>query len=336
MVIGVDLGGTNVRARAFTKDGIPVGEFVSRSSEGDQGWMATMEATAKVINQVKDELPHAATAERVGLAIPGHVDSDAGIVRWAPNLGETRDGIFHYWKDIPVIEALGERTGLEVRMGNDANLAALGEYRYGSGRNEANCLLMLTLGTGIGGGVVMRSRGVVGQADGPLMLVGGNQGGLELGHIMIHMHGVDASVGSYGSLEAYCQRDAIVRRAVHRLRRGMPSLLHDLCEGKFENVTPKMISDAAAQGDELALMVWSEIGGFLGIGVGTLVNVFAPDVVAIGGQIASAHPYFMPALKREASLAAIPSLYADAEITVARKLSDAGVLGAAALAWMTL
>lgn len=329
-VIGVDLGGTNVRAGAFNQDGSPAGESYSNPSRAQEGTEAILDSVAETIRQAAAEAEHPPKA--VGLAIPGHIDDAAGMVRWAPNFGETIDGVFYYWKDVPMRDALEARTGLKVVMGNDANLAALGEYRYGTGRNSAKCLVMLTLGTGIGGGVVMAPTSLQGQARGPLVLVGGNKGGVELGHVVIAYNGLDCNAGEYGSIEGYCQRDAIIKRGQHRLRRGRESILMDMIEGDISKLAPIHLGQAAAKGDALALEVLNEVGTMLGVGIGNFINIFAPDIVAIGGQIAKAgDPLIGPAI-REARNIAIPSLWADTQVLVAEQVEDAGMLGGAALA----
>jgi glucokinase len=329
-VIGVDLGGTNVRAGAFYEDGTAAGPSYSNPSHAQDGTEAILDALAYTILQAARTSETQPSA--VGLAIPGHIDDDSGIVRWAPNFGETVDGVFHYWKDVPMRQPLHDRIGLRMVMGNDANLAALGEYRFGTGRNSAKCLVMLTIGTGIGGGVVMRPEAVQGQARGPLVLLGGNKGGAELGHVVVAYNGMDCNAGEYGSIEGYCQRDAIVKRGQHRLRRGRQSILLDMLGGDIAKLTPRHLAEAAAQGDEVSLEVWSEVGTILGVGIGNYVNIFAPDIVAIGGQIAKAGvPLLGPAI-REARNVAIPSLWEDVKVVLAEQIEDAGMLGGAALA----
>ena len=191
-VIGVDLGGTNVRAGAFFENGTPAGPAFSNPSRAQSGTDAILDAVQGTINEAK--AASVVAPESIGIAIPGHIDDAAGIVRWAPNFGETIGGVFHYWKDVPFRNALGPKVGLPLHMDNDANAAALGEYRFGSGRNTAKCLVMLTVGTGIGGGVVMSPASVVGEARGPLVLVGGNKGGAELGHVVIQANGLVRAV----------------------------------------------------------------------------------------------------------------------------------------------
>jgi len=329
-VIGVDLGGTNVRAGAFHEDGSPAGEKFSNPSHGQEG-----EET--IVKSISDTILQAIAAaktppEAVGMAIPGFIDDEAGVVRWAPNLGDTVDGVFVNWVNMPMRERLAKTIGLPVFMGNDANLAALGEYRFGSGKNKANCLVLLTMGTGIGSGIVMRPQAVFGKAKGPLMLLGGNKGGAELGHMIIQHGGLDCHAGTYGSIEAYAQRDSIINRAVHRLTRGRPSIIRDMVGGELGAITPLTLAQAAEKGDELAIEVWAEVGMYMGVAIGNAINIFAPDIVAIGGQIAKVGEFLLGPARKTARNVAIPALFADATILVAEQIADSGMLGGAALA----
>ncbi len=333
-VIGVDLGGTNVRACAYLEDGSEAGPKIEIPSNAQQGTEGIFDAMQRAIEGAKKDAKDKPTS--IGLSIPGHVDDDAGFVRWAPNFGETKDGVFHYWSDVDIRGPLEKRVSMPVRIGNDANLAALGEYRYGSGKNKANCLVLITVGTGIGGGVIMAPSAVTGNATGPIMLVGGNKGGAELGHMIVQHGGPDPNSGEYGSIEGYCQRDAIVKRAVNRLRRGRKSILNDFCGNDLAKVTPAMISQAAEKGDELAIETWAEVGLYLGIGIGSCINIFAPDIFAIGGQIAKAGEFLLGPARKAAENVAIPTLFRDTKIVQAEQLEDAGMLGAAALATQSL
>ncbi len=329
-VVGVDLGGTNVRACAYLEDGTPAGERFNNPSRAQDGTAAILSSIAATIQSAAESASTKPTA--VGIAMPGHIDGQRGIVIWAPNFGETRGGVFYNWENIAIGEPLSKEIGLPIFCGNDANLAALGEYRFGSGKNSANCLVLLTIGTGIGGGVIMKPISLHGDVRGPVMLLGGNQGGAELGHTTIMHGGLDCNAGTYGALEGYCQRDSIIARAVHRLNRGRISALRDMVQGDYSKVTPQLISTAAEQGDEVALEVWEEVGTWLGVGIGSLINVFAPDVFAIGGQIARAGDLLLEPARKAARNVAIPSLFKDTKIVQAEQIADAGVLGGAALA----
>jgi len=329
-VIGVDLGGTNVRAGAFYEDGSPAGPKFSHPSRAQEGTVAIIDAIVATIRQAIA----AAESEPVscGMAVPGHIDNTSGIVRWAPNFGETIEGVFHNWNDVPLRQPLRQSLDIDIELGNDANLAALGEYKFGSGRNSAKCLVLVTLGTGIGGGVILSPDAVEGDARGPLMLVGGNQGGAELGHTVILDGGPPCSAGSYGAVEGLVQRDAIVRRAIDRLRRGRKSIIDDLVEGDLAKVTPRSIFDAAEKGDELAIQVFEEVGHYLGVAIGNYIDIFAPDILAVGGQVAKADKYILEPARRAARDVAIPSLFKDTKIVLAEQIDDAGMMGGAAMA----
>lgn len=329
-MVGVDLGGTNVRAAVVLSDGKIVGPRIENPSRAQDGAEATLDAIAETVAQAcagVDPRP-----EAVGIAIPGRVDDDAGIVVWSPNFGDSRSGVFHFWTNVPFREPLSRRIDLPMHMGNDANLAALGEYVFGSGRNSANCLVMFTVGTGIGSGVVLGPQAVYGKARGPMMLLGGNKGGVEIGHTVIQHGGLDCSAGSYGSIEGYCQKDSIVQRAQHRLVRGRPSILRDWVAGDLSKITPKLLADAADQGDELAIEVWEEVGTYLGVGIGNAISIFAPDIVAVGGQIAKAGEWLLGPARKAARNTATSALFPDARIVQAEQIEDAGLLGGAALA----
>ncbi len=330
-MIGVDLGGTNVRAQAVFADGSPAGARFENASMAQDGTEQILEQVALTIRQAIKDCQ--GTPIGIGLAIPGHVSDSEGIVRWAPNFGQTIDGVFHYWVNVQIKEYLQSLIKLPIVMVNDANAAAMGEYAFGSGRNESNCLAMVTLGTGIGGGVVLGGKSVQGETARPLLLLGGNQGGVEFGHMIIQKDGIDCNAGTYGTLEAYCQRDAIIRRTTHRLRRDRTSIIRDLVDGDLAKVTPREIAAAAEQGDKLALQVWAEFGEFLGIGLANIINIFAPDVLAVGGQISKAWKFFSPAMLIATEDSAVPSLFKDCDIRIAEQSDDAGLLGAGALAF---
>lgn len=330
-MIGVDLGGTNVRAQAVWDDGSPAGERVQNPSFAQQGTARILEAMISTVREAIDSAEGHVTA--VGVAIPGHIDDAAGTTKWSPNLGEEINGVFHAWRNVQLKAPLAEALGLKIITGNDANCAALGEYMFGSGGNKAHCLCLLTLGTGIGGGVVLGPQSVMGHASGPLLLLGGNKGGGELGHTMIQRGGLDCAAGSYGAMEAYCNRDSIINRAIHRYARRVESLMWEKVGGDLSQITPKIIAESADEGDFEAQEVLREVGENLGAGIGSMINIFAPDVFAIGGQVVKAGKWLLEPAVREAAKVAIPTLFCDCRIVPAECGDDAGLLGAAAMAY---
>ncbi len=338
-VIGVDLGGTNVRAALVDRAGTIVGEPLQQPSRAQEGFPATLDA---IVRTIEGAIQSAGVEKReigaVGMAVPGHIDSIRGMVRWAPNFGEWRDGLFHEWREVPLGDAVQQRTGLPVCMGNDANLAALGEYYYGTGRGRAKGLVMLTLGTGIGGGVVLSQEQVQGNArwQGGVLLVGAGGGAGELGHTIVLMGGPRCGCGATGCIEALARRDAIIERAREKSHRAPGCLLMQLCEGDPSRITPKLVADACEQGDPIAREVWEETGYYIGVAVASFINIFNPEVVAIGGQIAKAGAVLFDAIRRAARDHAIPTLLEMCQIVPAERIDDAGILGGAALAWQAV
>jgi glucokinase len=329
-VIGVDLGGTNVRTAAFTEDGKLAGAKFARPSRAGEGLAATLEALVDVLKLAIDTSTQ--VPEAVGMAVPGHIDARNGVVRAASNFGEWRGKYFEFWRDVPLKQLLEDRVELPVFLGNDGNLAALGEYRFGTGGNRAQCLVYLGLGTGVGGGVVFGNGSVVGQSSGPLVLQGANGGGAELGYVIAQSQGADCIAGTYGALEGYVNTSAIVTRAIRRLDQGWPSTVRDWVDGDLSKLEPKHLSEAAEAGDELAIDLWEEVGEMLGVGVATLINVFGPDVVAIGGQVAKAGEWLMGPVRKSARRNGVATLFEQAAILQAELIDDAGLLGGAALA----
>jgi glucokinase len=336
-VIGVDLGGTNVRAGVLTQAGELLAPPVQNPSRAQEGFEVTLEQILLTLEQAIEGsgVPRDAIGA-IGMAVPGHIDSAQGVVRWAPNFGYTRaDGVFEAWRDIPLAAAVESRLNIPVVMGNDANLAALGEYYYGSGRGTARGLVMITLGTGIGGGVVLTREQIQGNADwkGGVLLVGFSGGAGELGHVIIAFNGPRCGCGAQGCVEAFARRDAIVELARELMRRHPNSLLHQLAQGDPANITPALVSEAYAQGDPLAAHIWEQIGAYLGVAIANYIHIFNPEVVAIGGQIAKAGKPLFEAIHRTVRAYAIPTLLEGCRIVPAERIEDAGILGGGALAW---
>jgi glucokinase len=334
VIIGVDLGGTNVRAAAVAEDGRLLSPPVENPSEAAAGFERTLEAIVGTIREAIRRAGAPSTGTAVGMAVPGHVDGPTGTVRWAPNFGETRGGLFEAWRDVPLGPSVQRALACPVYMGNDANLAALGEYRFGIGRGLAQGFVLLTLGTGIGAGVVLTRAQVQGPADweGGVLLVGAEGGGAELGHTVVLAGGPRCGCGASGCLEALANRDAIIARAREKLRRAGQSRLAELCEGDLGRLSPRLVAEAAAEGDPVALEVWDETGWYVGLGVANFINTFNPEAVAVGGQIAKAGEPLFQAIRRAARDHAIPTLFAACRIVPAERIEDAGIIGAAALA----
>lgn len=323
-VVGVDLGGTNVRAAVIDRSdrSLARAENTSDARSGEQRTVARIgEAVRAAIAAAG---VHVEEIGGVGIAVPGHIDVPDGMIRWAPNFGSYVEGSFVPYKNIPLRALVESELGMAMVMDNDANVAALGEFRFGAGRGVRH-LVMFTLGTGIGGGIIIDGQ----------VLRGATGGAAEVGHIII-ADGIGGSQnGAHGRLESLAGRDPIVERAALKMESGRDTLLwqHVKTTDALQQIlTPLHLDEAAEAGDALAQETLREIGHFVGLGIANMVNVFNPEVVVIGGKIARARTLFEAAV-RTARACAIGSLLASARIVHAELGDDAGIMGAAELAW---
>lgn len=308
-VIAIDLGGTNVRAAIVNQEGILHNTRTQAPSNAQQGVQQTIQTITNIIGQTTQ---NKITPKRIGIAVPGHIDTEKGVVLWAPNFGEYKQGRFESWKNIPLAQLIEKQTGIPVSMGNDANLAALGEYQFGSGQNKAHSLFLFTLGTGVGSGLATKQHHYIQPFQGY------KGGAIEFGHTIIKYNGRRCSCGSKGCIEAYCSAKGLLVFAKQY--------------GIKKPTSPKEIAELANQKNRLAIQVWMQYAEYLGIAIANAINTFAPQIVAIGGQIALAHQYFLPHATKIAQQQAVRSIMQNTQIVIAQQIQDAGILGAACIA----
>ena len=302
--IGVDVGGTKIAAAVVTPEGEVLNEVRYPSSGPKERLLSSM---ARSVNEVRDGFE----VGGVCLAVPGTVSTVENKIIDAPNL--------HTIEGIPLKDELEERTGLTTTVENDANAAAWGESRFGAGR-EVSHLIFITLGTGVGGGVI--SHGV--------LLRGAQGAGGEMGHITIQATGPRCGCGNHGCLEALASGTAIARRAREVASEEPDSALGQLAVERA--VLGEDVARLARQGDEAAISVLRETGVWLGIGLAGFVNIFNPEVIAIGGGAARAGDLILDAARHEVHLRAMSPSRDLVEVKEATLGAGSGVLGAAALA----
>lgn len=318
-VVGVDLGGTNVRAAVIDRASEQIvarGENIS--SRGMDGPELTAMQIAAAAQAALDRT--GAGLEQVlgvGVAVPGHVKAKEGLVKWAPNFKDQ-------WKDVPIAALIERHLGLPVQIGNDANLAALGEFRFGAGRAVRH-LVMVTLGTGIGGGIIV---------DGKL-LDGADGGAGEIGHMVISPGGRGGN-SAFGSVEGETQRDAIIERAARKIQEGYATSLGERVDFNRFALTPAIIAEEAQKGDAIALEVFEETGYYLGLCVTNLIDLLNPEMVVIGGGIAQAGDILLDPIRRTVTATAIRSLAKSCRIVPAELGDNAGIFGGAAIILQTL
>ena len=302
--IGVDVGGTKIAAAVVTTEGKILNEVRYPSSGPKERLLSSI---ARSVNEVRDGFE----VGGVCLAVPGTVSTEENKIIDAPNL--------HAIEGIPLKDELEERTGLATAVENDANAAAWGEFRFGAG-SEVSHLIFITLGTGVGGGVI--SHGV--------LLRGAQGAGGEMGHITIQATGPRCGCGNHGCLEALASGTAIARRAREVASEKPDSALGRLAVERA--VLGEDVAELARQGDEAAISVLHETGVWLGIGLAGFVNIFNPEVITIGGGAARAGDLILDAARHEVHLRAMSPSRDLVEIKEATLGAESGVLGAAALA----
>lgn len=303
--IGVDVGGTKIAAAVVSSEGEILNEvrYPTQAIPPDR----LVQTIASAITQAKDGYEVGGAC----VAVPGLVMSTENKVIFAPNL--------HEIENIRLDEELGSGTGMAVAVENDANAAAWGEFCYGAGK-DVDHQIFITLGTGVGGGVI--SHGV---------LLRGVQGsGGELGHIVLRPGGPLCGCGNHGCLEALASGTAIARRAREVANERPDSALGRLAIER--QVLGEDVSRLAAEGDEAALQVLQEVGTWLGTGLAGFVNIFNPEVIAVGGGASRAGEFLLESARREVYLKARSPSRDLVEIKEATLGPESGVLGAAALA----
>lgn len=311
-VLGVDIGGTNLVVGAVTEDGMQVRGLRSEPTGAVHGAdhvidrIVTM-AEATIAETRRDD--PAAQIAGVGIGSPGPLDRKAGIVLLTPNLG---------WVNMPVRDRIGERLGMPAALDNDANCAMAGEWWVGAAKGARHAVTF-TLGTGIGGGIVV---------DGKL-LHGASDVAAEIGHITIETNGRRCGCGNDGCLEAYASGPAIARRAAEALEAGADSSIPLIVQGDRSRISAQTVYEAAAAGDPLALEVVQDTAKYLGVGVANLINILNPEVVVICGGVTHAGDRLFVPLRREVNRRAFRPAVQACRIVPGALPGTAGVVGAA-------
>ena len=314
-IIGVDLGGTNIVVGAMPEDGSRELAIRSEPTHAERGSEAVVDRIASMIAQVisdviasHDAQPHDFLG--VGIGAPGPLDRERGVVVVAPNLG---------WRDFPLRDAISDRIRLPATLDNDANCATLGEWWRGAAQGGRN-VVGITIGTGIGGGIVIGGKLYHGSSD-----VAG-----EIGHTTIDSTGRYCRCGNYGCLEAYASGPAIALRAREALERDEVSVLHKMVKGDLDLLTAATVYEAAHRGDALALEVVRDTARFLGTGIANLLNTVNPDVVVITGGVTRAGDRLFEPLRAEVKRRAFRPAVAACRIVPGTLEGTAGVVGAVA------
>lgn len=296
--IGIDIGGTNFRAALVDSEG----KILNRIQ------YPTGDDVLEVMYSAVDSLLGPETAA-VGIACAGLIDRQRAEVISSPNLPAV--------EGVPFIPLLETRYRIPVFLENDANLAAFGERAVGVGRMYRSFVLM-TLGTGIGGGVVH---------DGRLLDIPA-----EIGHMVVEPGGVLCHCGNHGCIEEYAAAKAMVNMAVSALEGGQQSALRDCCDGSIYRMSPLAIYEIAKEGDRLAKEILRTAGRYLGIGISNLANIFRPEAFILAGGLSNAWDIYIEEALREAEKRALKGLFSREAVLKSTIQEDAGLIGAALFA----
>jgi len=307
--IGIDLGGTNVKFGVVS----PAGRIIRRARIPTLAAAGPKKTLRRVAAVIRNLARHDDIAQ-VGIGAAGLVDHKHGIIRLPPNLPG--------WDGAPVRETIERAVGIPTYVGNDVNACVLGEYLFGAGRGRRD-VFCLTLGTGIGGGIVANGR----------LVLGANHAAGEIGHTTIFPDGQMCKCGSRGCLECYAGAEYIVQRAAALLRTLGPkvksrSLIRKYTRNRPETLTTKIITRAAQRGDPLALDVIRETGYYVGLGIANAIHLLDPEVVVVGGGVSGFGKPLLTAIQATVDERIARFAGWKLEIRLTELGEDAGVLGA--------
>ena len=310
--LGVDLGGTNIAAGVIDEQYNVVAQKSIPTKAG--------RSVEEIVKDIADL--SAAVSQEVGLTMadfsswgigtPSYVDPKTHLLVHVNNLG---------WKNVPIFDYLNKYTDIPIYIENDANCAALGEALAGAAQGHKNAI-MLTLGTGVGGGIILNNR----------VYSGADMLGTELGHTKLVFDGEQCNCGQRGCMESYCSATALIRHAKEAIVKYPNSLIWKLCKGNQDNISAKTVFDAQAQGDICATHLVEQYIEYLSGGLSTFVTIFRPEIVIIGGGVAQAGQVLLEPLQK----ALYKNTFAATEIGVppivkAKLGNEAGIIGAAFL-----
>lgn len=311
--VGLDLGGTNIKAGLVHRENGLV-ETKSRPTDAEQGPEHVLDQMAALASALIADLPDA-DVEGIGVGSPGAINWSRTTVSHPPNLPG--------WKTINVQSALRTRVGpLEVIVENDANVAALGSAFYGAGTAH-DSFLMVTLGTGVGGAIIYRNQ----------IFRGSTGGAGEIGHMTIDYEGPFANTGVGGAIEGYLGQAFLSEHARDRLVNYPESTIHDLVDGDLQAVDPRVLYEAARDGDEAAQSILAWAGHKLGCVLGAAVNLLDIRTIIVGGGVSAAEHFILDPARDTLPRYVTPGLRDGLTIRREKRGNDVGILGAARLAF---
>ncbi|MCC7129653.1 MAG: ROK family protein [Anaerolineae bacterium] len=313
--IGIDMGGTNIKTGIVD---LSAGEVVHASVTPTLGRLGHEAVMGRIADQILETIQEGgfSTADigGVGVGVPGVLDLDQGLVLFLPNLPGN-------WRNVALRRTLEAKTGLPAALLNDARAITYGEWKFGAGKG-VDTIACFTLGTGIGGGLVIEGRLHLG--------IGGTGG--ELGHQCIDPNGPQCGCGGRGCLESLVSGPAIAALGVRAVLQGRTTSLGSLAGADLNNITPELIWHAARQGDPVANEMYELVGEYLGVAVSTILVTVGPRKVILAGGVAGAGDLLLNPIRRRIRLQVFMMPADQVEVVIASLGANAGILGVAAWA----
>ena len=309
--IGVDVGGTNVKIALVDFDGkIVYSNTVPTRAE--MGYEAGVNNIKQAIKELMQETSATAkTIEAIGFGLPGQIDYQEGLVKNLPNIPG--------WVNIPLAKIMEEEFLIPTRLDNDVRCAALGELNFGAGKGCEN-LICITVGTGIGSGIVLNGK----------LVRGASNAAGEIGHIKMQMTGGPlCGCGDYGCFEAYASGPAIVTMAKEYISGGKSAKYKEMATDGI--ITPYVVAQAALQGDAVSIQIFKQMGKIIGTGLASVVNLLNPQKIIIGGGVADAGDILLEPIRQTILDRAMPIQGQCVEVVSAQLANSAGVIGASLL-----
>ena len=310
--IGCDLGGTNMRAAIVDVDTGTVLHQMSVPTLAREGHADVMKRMAELcLHVIQSAGMHQDEVGGIGIGVPGVLDLDKGETLFLPNLEGT-------WPHVPLQRTMEEMTGLPTALLNDVRSITNGEWRFGAGRG-VDTVAVFAIGTGIGGGLII---------NGQLYLGIGGTGG-ELGHTTIDYNGPVCGCGNRGCLEAFASGPAIAAMGLKAVTQGLTTRIADLCESDLNRVTPKLIAQAAQEGDEIAKDIYERAGFYLGIAAANVCVAVGPRRIIIGGGVSRAGDLLLEPIRRTLRERVTVMPVEQVEVVPSQLGNNAGVIGVA-------
>lgn len=311
--IGIDVGGTNVKI-ALVDDN---GKIIYSNSVPTYAKMGYEYTVNNIKQAIKDLMKETNTTtsdiEGIGFDFPGQVDCKTGVVKLAPNIPG--------WVNVPIAQMIEDEFHIPTRIDNDVRCAALGELKFGAGKGCEN-FICITVGTGIGSGIVINGKVVRGAT---------NAAG-ELGHIKLQMNGGPiCGCGDTGCLEAFASGPAIVAMAQEYIKGGKSTKFREMAAVEGGEITPYMVAKAAEEGDPVAKRIFEIVGEYIGIGLTSVINLLNPERVIIGGGVAESGELLLGPIRKTIKERAMVVAGNAVEIVPAQLGNSAGVIGASML-----